>query len=143
MSTPDVKNLLAERGVIVSRETIRFEVNRFIAHFADCIPRDTPSAADKWHLDEVVISINGTNYWLWRALDANGDVLVILVQPRWNAKAAMRLLKRLIARFDAPRFVVADKLRSYARPIKALAPKAYHRARKGLNNRIEGSHRPT
>ena len=143
LSTADVEDLLAERGVIVSRETIRLWVNRFGAHFADCIRRDRPSAADKWHLDEVVIPINGIKYWLWRAVDADGDVLDILVQPRRNAKAAKRFLKRLIAQFGAPRVVVTDKLRSYFKPIRDLAPNADHRAHKGLNNRIEGSHRPT
>ena len=102
------------RGVIVSRETIRLWVNRFGAHFADRILRDRPSAADTWDLDEVVIPVNGTKYWLWRAVDANGEVLDILVQPRRNAKAAKRFLKRLIAQFGAPRVVVTDKLRSYA-----------------------------
>jgi putative transposase len=79
LSTADVEDLLAERGVIVNRETIRLWVNRFGAHFANCIRRDRPSAADKWHLDEVVIPINGTKYWLWRAVEANGEVLDILV----------------------------------------------------------------
>jgi putative transposase len=64
LSTADVEDLLAERGVIVSRETIRLWVNRFGAHFVDCIRRDRPSAADKWHLDEVLIPINGIKYWL-------------------------------------------------------------------------------
>jgi putative transposase len=76
-------------------------------------------------------------------VDANGDVLDILVQPQRNAKAARRFLKRLIARFGAPRVIVTDKLRSYFKPIRELAPNADHRAHKGLNNRIEGSHRPT
>lgn len=143
LSTADVEDLLAERGVIVSRETIRLWVNRFGAYFADCIRRDRPSAADKWHLDEVVIPINGIEYWLWRAVDADGVVLDILIQPRRNAKAAKRFLKRLIAQFGALRVVVTDKLRSYFKPIRDLAPNADHRAHKGLNNRIEGSHRPT
>tara|TARA_R100000750_G_scaffold1739_2_gene1598 strand:+ start:1680 stop:2120 length:441 start_codon:yes stop_codon:yes gene_type:complete len=80
--------------------------------------------------------------WLWRAVDANGDVLDILVQPRRNAKAANRLLARLIACYGKPCVVVTDKLRSYIKPIRALAPEADHRAHKGLTNRIEGSHRP-
>ena len=143
LSTADVEDLLAERGVTVSRETVRKWVNRFGCHFANCIKRDRPSAADKWHLDEVVIPINGRKYWLWRAVDANGDVLDILVQPQRNAKAARRFLKRLIARFGEPRVIVTDKLRSYFKPIRELAPNADHRAHKGLNNRIEGSHRPT
>lgn len=143
LSTADVEDLLAERGLLVSRETVRQWVNRFGCHFADCIKRDRPGAADKWHLDEVVIPINGRKYWLWRAVDANGDVLDILVQPQRNAKAARRFLTRLIARFGEPRVMVTDKLRSYFKPIRDLAPGADHRAHKGLNNRIEGSHRPT
>jgi len=142
---------------MVSRETIRKWVNRFGGHFANCIRRDRPSAADKWHLDEVVIPINGRKCWLWRAVDAKGDTLDILVQPRRNAKAARRFLKRLISQFGQPRVVITpsrdiafamhcramDKLRSYFKPIRDLAPGADHRAHKGLNNRIEGSHRPT
>jgi putative transposase len=143
LSTADVEDLLAERGVIVSREAIRLWVNRFGAQFARCIRRDRPGAADKWHIDEVVIAINGVNHWLWRAVDANGDVLDILVQPRRNAKAAKRFLKRLIAQFGDPGVVVTDKLRSYIKPVRDLTPNAEHRAHKGLNNRIEGSHRPT
>ncbi|MDX1742135.1 MAG: DDE-type integrase/transposase/recombinase, partial [Ruegeria sp.] len=90
-----------------------------------------------------VIPISGVKMWLWRAVDRNGDVLDILVQPRRNAKAAKRFLRRLISRFGLPRVVITDKLRSYIKPIRQLAPEAEHRAHKGLNNRIEGSHRPT
>ena len=143
MSAADVEDLLAERGVTVSRETIRQWVNRFGRHFANCIKRDRPNPADKWHLDEVVIPINGEKLWLWRAVDTNGDVLDILVQKHRNAKAAKRFLKRLIDRFGTPRVIITDKLRSYIRPIKTLAPNADHRRHKGLNNRAEGSHRPT
>ena len=82
-------------------------------------------------------------FWLWRAVDANGDVLDILVQSQRNAKAARRFLQRLIDRFDDPRVVVTDKLRSDIKPIRNLAGGADHGAHKGLNNRIEGSHRPT
>ena len=143
LSTADVEDLLAERGLIVSRETVRLWVNRFGAHFADCIRRDRPGPPDKWHLDEVVIPINGEKYWLWRAVDADGDTLDILVQKHRNAKAARRFLQRLIEVFGDPRVLVTDKLRSYIKPIKSLAPNADHRAHKGLNNRAEGSHRPT
>lgn len=143
LSTADFEDLLAERGVTVSLETVRKWVNRFGGHFADCIKRDRSTAADKWHLDEVVVPINGVTQWLWRAVDTKGDVLDILVQPRRNAKAAKRFPARLIARFGKPRVVVTDKLRSYIKPIRALVPKADHWAHKGLNNRIEGSHRST
>ena len=87
--------------------------------------------------------INGETFWLWRAIDAHGDVLDILVLKHRSAKAAKRFLKRLIARYGQPRVIVTDKLRSYIKPIKILAPDTDHRAHKGLNNRVEGSHRPT
>ena len=143
LGTADVEDLLAARGVIVSRETVRLWVNRFGRHFADCIRRDRPQPNDKWHMDEVVIMIRGKKHWLWRAIDANGDVLDILVQSRRNAKAARRFFQRLTERFGEPRVVITDKLRSYIKPIKSLAPKADHRAHKGLNNVIEVSHRST
>ena len=143
LSTADVEDLLAERGVIVSREAIRFWVNRFGRHFADCIRRDRPRPNDKWHMDEVVITIRGKKHWLWREIATNGEVLDILVQTRRNAKAAKRFFQRLVARFGEPRVVITDKLRSYIKPIKTLAPGADHRAHKGLNNAIEVSHRPT
>ena len=72
LSTADAEDLLAERGVTVRREAIRLWINRFGRHFASCIKRDRPGAADKWHLEEVLISIRGEKYWLWRAVDANG-----------------------------------------------------------------------
>lgn len=86
---------------MVSRETVRNWVNRFGRHFADCIKRDRPGTSDKWHLDEVVVPINGEKFRLWRAVDANGTVLDVLVQKQRNAKAASRFLKRLIDRFGA------------------------------------------
>jgi len=90
-----------------------------------------------------VISIRGKKHWLRRAIDANGNVLDILVQTRRNAKAAKRFFKSLVAKFGQPRVVITDKLRSYLNPIKTVAPDADHRAHKGLNNAIEVSHRPT
>ena len=143
LSTADVEDLLAERGVIVSRESVRHRVNRFGRRFADCIRRDRQTPRDKWHPDEAVIMIGGRTYWLWRAIDAAGDILDILVQSRRNAKAAKRFLRRLTARFGEPRVVVTDKLRSYIEPIHDLTPGADRRAHKGLNNRAEVSHRPT
>ena len=90
LSLRDVEDLLAERGVIVSHETIRTWVAKFGTQFAAKIRRDRPGPADKWHLDEVVLKINGVRHWLWRAIDANGDVLDILVQSRRDAAAAKR-----------------------------------------------------
>ncbi len=106
LSAADVADLLAERGVIVSRETVRLWVNRFGPHFAGCVRRDRPCASDKWHLDEVVVPINGVKFRLWRAVDGNGDVLDILLQSQRNAKAAKRFLTRLIDRYGAPRVII-------------------------------------
>src|SRR5680860_831604 len=143
LSTADVEDLLAARGGVVSREAVRLWVNRFGRHFATCSRRDRPRPNGKWHLDEVVIQIRGRKHWLWRAIDTNGDVLDILVQTRRSAKAARRFFQRLITQFGEPRVVITDKLRSYVKPVKTLAPDADHRAHKGLNNAIEVSHRPT
>jgi putative transposase len=111
--------------------------------FARCIRRDRPKPNSKWRLDEAMIIIGGVKYWLWRAIDGDGDVLDILVQSRRNAKAARRFFGALVAQYGEPRVVVTDKLRSYSKPVQALAPDTDHRAHKGLNNRIENSHRPT
>lgn len=94
-------------------------------------------------MDEAVITISRKKFWLWRAIDADGDVLDILVQARRNTKAARRFFSRLVKQFGEPRVVVTDKLGSYIKPIQNLAPDADHRAHKGLNNRIENSHRQT
>lgn len=128
LSKADVEDLLAERGVFVSRDSIRLWVNRFGAHFSNCIRRERPRSADKWHLDEVVIPIRGKKRWLWRVMDANGDTLDIIVQTCRNARAARRFLARLITQFGQPRLVIADKLHSYFAPIRKLAPDADHRA---------------
>ncbi|MTH94588.1 IS6 family transposase, partial [Roseibium sp. RKSG952] len=143
MSFADVEGLLAERGVLVSRETIRLWVNRFGKHFADRVRRDRPKTNSKCHLDECVLTINGTKHWQWPSIDAHADVLDILVQSHRNAKAAKRFFGKTVTRYGGLRVVVTDKLRSYIKPVQALAPEADHRAHKGLNNRIENSHRPT
>jgi putative transposase len=88
LSLRDVEDLLAERCVIVSYESIRVWGQRFGTLIAAKIRRDRPAPADKWHIDEVVVSIRRQKHWLWRAVDANGDVLEILVQSRRNTRAA-------------------------------------------------------
>jgi putative transposase len=143
LSLRDVEDLLAERGVTVSYETIRDWVNRFGRQFAARIRRDRPAPADKWHLDELVIRVKGKTHWLWRAVDSNGDVLDILVQSRRNKSAAKRFLRKLLKRRGAPRVMVTDKLRSYGAARAEIAPGLEHRQHKGLNNRSEASHRHT
>jgi putative transposase len=94
-------------------------------------------------LDEVVIAMRGKKHWLWRAVDSTGEVLDILVQTRRNARAAKRFISRLVAGWGMPRVIIADKLRSYGAALRKLGLAVDHRSHKGLNNRVEGSHRPT
>ena len=143
LSLRDVEDLLAERGIVVSYEAIRAWVGKFGPQIAKRVRATRPRPTDKWHLDEVVIMINGVRHWLWRAVDSNGEVLDIFVQTRRNARAAKRFISRLIASWGEPRVIVTDKLRSYGAALRRLGLNVDHRAHKGLNNRIEGSHRPT
>jgi len=143
LSLRDVEDLLAERGVVVSHETIRAWVEKFGKKIAERVRATRRHPSDKWHLDEVVIMIRGKKHWLWRAVDSTGEVLDILVQTRRNARAARRFIARLVARWGKPRVIITDKLRSYGAALRKLALDVDHRAHKGLNNRVEGSHRPT
>ena len=143
LSLRDVEDLLAARGIIVSYETVRDWVARFGSQFAAKTRRHRPHLADKWHLDEVVLPIKGRKHWLWRAVDANGDVLDILVQSRRNKTAAKRFFRKLFRRWGAPRVLITDKLRSYAAAKADIAPGIEHRQHKGINNLAEASHRHT
>ena len=136
----DVEDLLAARGISVSYETIRDWVARFGVQFAAKVRRDRPCPTDKWHLDEVVVPIKGRKHWLWLAIDANGDVLDILVQSRRNTAAAIRFFRNLFKTWGKPRVIVTAKLRSSAAAKSKLTPGIEHRQHKGLNNRAEASH---
>lgn len=127
LSLRDVEELLASRGVRVSNESVRDWVARFGVPFAGRIRRVRPGPADKWHLDEVVISIKGEKLWLWRAVDANGDVLDILLQSRRNTRAAKYFFRNLFRRWGQPRVLVSDKLGSYATAKAEIAPGIEHR----------------
>jgi putative transposase len=139
-----VEEMLAARGILVSHETVRQWAVKFGQSFATQIGRRLPAPGDKWHLDEVVITIAGEKHWLWRAVDQHGIVLDILVQSRRDAKAAKRLLRKLLKKQGmAPRVMITDKLASYAATKKVVMPGVEHRQHKGLNNRAENSHQPT
>lgn len=102
-----VEDLLAERGIVVSHQTIRLWAEKFGRQFAGKIRRRSAgNFDDKWHLDEVVITIRGKKHWLWRAVDQNGFVLDVLVQSRRNAKAAERLMRKLLSRQGTPRVMI-------------------------------------
>jgi putative transposase len=137
-----VEEMLAARGIEVSHETVRQWALKFGQGFANQIRR-RPAPGDKWHLDEVVISIAGKKHWLWRAVDQHGVVLDILVQSRRIAKAAKRLLRKLLKKQrTAPRVMITE-LASYAAAKRVVMPGVEHRQHKGLNNRAENNHQPT
>ena len=144
LSFRDIELLLAERGIIVSYESIRRWCLKFAAGFADNLRRRRPQPGDKWHLDEVFLRIQGELRYLWRAVDQNGVVLDILVQARRDGAAAKRFFKRLLKGLPyAPRVLVTDKLKSYGVAKRELLPHVEHRESRYLNNRAENSHRPT
>src|SRR5215469_9098166 len=123
LSYRDVEELMFERGVIVSYESIRRWCHKFGPFFAAAIRQQRPQPKDKWHLDELFIKMGGRTYYLWRAVDADGMVLDILVQERRNQEAAETFLRRLVEAYpDEPRVVVTDKLGSYAPAIKKVLP---------------------
>ncbi|NEH33196.1 IS6 family transposase [Rhizobium ruizarguesonis] len=139
-----VEDLLAERGIMVTHQTVRLWAEKFGRHFANEIRRRSAGKlGDKWHLDEVVITIQGKKHWLWRAVDQDGFVLDALVQSRRNAKAAKRLMRNLLkGQGHLPRVMITDKLRSYGAAKRDIMPSVEHRSHKSLNNRAENSHQP-
>ena len=138
-----VEEMLLERGIIVSYETIRRWGRKFGSAYVKRLRRKKPSRKDIWHLDEVVISIAGRKHWLWRAVDQDGCVLDEIVQARRDTKAAKRLLVRLLKKQGlTPKRTVTDKIRSYGAAKRDLMPTVEHRSHKGLNNRAENSHLP-
>jgi len=144
LSYRDVEELLAERGVIVTYETIRQWCRKFGQTYANGLRHRRARPGDTWHLDEVFVSINGVQHYLWRAVDQDGNVLDILVQPRRDKRAAVRFLRKLLKGLAyVPRVVITDKLASYGAAKREVLPSVEHRWHKGLNNRAENSHQPT
>jgi putative transposase len=144
LSFRDIEDLLAERGILVTHETIRQWCLRFGQEYANSIRRRRPQPGDKWHLDEVFIKVCGETHYLWRAVDQDGNVLDILVQSQRNAKAATRFFKKLLKALRyAPRVMITDKLASYGAARKQMRLSIDHWQHKGLNNRAENSHQPT
>ena len=139
----DISEELAYRGIIVSYEAIRGWCIKFSKDFRDVIKKRERKPGDKWHLDEMIIKMNGEIFILWRAVDSEGHELDVFLQKRKNKKAAIRFLTRLLGKHPAPRVMVTDKLKSYFKPTRYMMPKADHRAHKGLNNRVENAHQPT
>ena len=141
LSLRDVEELMAERGVEVSYETVRRWVKRFGLPIARVLRRERPRAHPQWHLDEMYVSIGGRWMYLWRAIDQNGEVLDVLVRAKRDKRAALKLMRKLLKKHGfAPRTIVTDKWRAYAAAFRELGLNASHHQAKWKNNRIEGSH---
>ncbi len=144
LSYRDVEELLAERGIVVTYESIRQWCRKRGQLYANALRRHRPRPGDKWHLDEVFIQINGRQHYLWRAVDQDGVVLDILVQPRRDKRAAAKFFRKLLSGLQyIPRVLITDKLASYGAAKREMLPSVEHRQHKRLNNRAENSHQPT
>ncbi|PWI08823.1 IS6 family transposase [Streptomyces sp. NWU339] len=144
LSFREVEELMLQRGVIVSYETVRRWCMKFGQAYANGLRRRRPRPRDTWHLDEVFVRINGELKYLWRAGGGDGTVLDILVQNRRDEAAARRFFRRLVKKTrTVPRVIVTDKLRSSGAAHRQVMPSVEHRSHQGLNNRAENSHQPT
>ncbi len=143
LSYRDVEDLLASRGIDVSNETIRRWVLKFGRLYAQRLRRSRPKPDDRWHLDEMFVTIRGKRMYLWRAVDSEGEVLDFLIQSKRNKAAALKLMRKLLKIHGfAPRVIVTDKLRSYAAAFRELGLSAKHEQGLRKNNRAENSHQP-
>jgi putative transposase len=143
LSFRDVEDLLAERGIDVSYESVRRWSVKFGLDYARKLRRSRPRPDARWHLDEVFVSINGKRMYLWRAVDGEGEVLDILVQSRRNKKAALKLMRKLLKKQGfVPDAFVTDKLPSYGAALSDLGLSKRHDFGGRKNNRAENSHLP-
>jgi transposase-like protein len=143
LSYRDVEDLLVERGLEISNETIRRWVLKFWPVVARTLRRGRPVPHDQWHLDEMVVSIAGRRMYLWRAVDSEGEVFDVLVQPRRDQAAAPKLVKNLLKRQGfAPTVIVTDKLGCYGAALQASGFSGQHEQNPRANNRAENSRQP-
>jgi putative transposase len=147
LSLRNVEDLLAERGIDISHETIRFWWNRFGPMFAAEIRKRRIARVYgcpqwRWHLDEVFVKINGKLRYLWRAVDHEGEVLETVVTVKRDKVAALKFLKRIMKKYGRPRSIVTDGLFSFSAATKEIGAANHHQVGRGLNNRAENSHQP-
>ena len=147
LSLRQVEDLLHERGIDICHETVRFWWNRFGPLFAAVIRRRRAGFLRtvpqwRWHLDEVFVKINGETFYLWRAVDHEGEVLEVFATKRRDRKAALAFLRRAMKRYGRPKAVVTDRLRSYRAAMKDLGIEQRQVCGRWLNNRAENSHQP-
>ena len=147
LSLRNVEDLLHERGIDITHETVRFWWNRFGTIFAAEIRRNRVQAMRsfrhrRWHLDEVFVKINGVKHYLWRAVDHEGEVLESFVTKRRDKKAALKFLRKSLRRHGLVDQIVTDRLASYGAALKALNAIDKREVGRWLNNRVENSHQP-
>jgi putative transposase len=147
LSLRNVEDLLHERGIDISHETVRYWWNRFGPMFAAEIRRNrirkTPAYSNwQWHLDEVFVKVNGETRYLWRAVDHEGEVLESYVTKRRDKKSALKFIRKSMKRFGPPHIIVTDKLRSYGAAMKVIGNANKQETGRWLNNRCENSHQP-
>ena len=144
LSFRDVEDLLAERRIAVSYETVAPLGESFRTEDCSATAQAPPEAAATWHLDEVYLKIDGRMAYLWRAVDAEGEVLDVLVQSKRNKHAALKLMRNLLKKYAfAPERLVTDDLRSYGAAARDLGIEHLHERGRWRNNRAENSHQPT
>ena len=144
LSLRDVEDVLAERGIGLSYESIRRWVNHFGPLIAADLRKRRPRPHATWHLDEVYLKIDGRLVYLWRAVDAEGEVLDVLVQAKRNKHAALKLMRKLLKKYGfIPDLLITDDLRSYGAAARELGIEKHHGRGRWRNNRAENSHQPT
>ena len=144
LSYREVEELLAERGVNVTYETIRQWCGKFGVQYARRLKRRQGRLGDTWYLDELFVTINGRRHYLWRAVDQDGDLIDILVQPRRDGRAARRFFRKLLkSQRQEPLRLVTDKLGSYRVAHREVMPLVTHDTSRYANNRAGVSHQPT
>ncbi len=144
LSHRDVEDLLAERGIVVSYESVRLWCNKFGMKYVRRLKKKHQGYGDTFFIDEVFVRIDGKQHYLWRAVDQDGEIIDVFLQRRRDGKAAKRFFKRLLkAHRMEPRKIVTDKLRSYGVAHRELIPESIHDTSQYANNRAELSHQPT
>jgi putative transposase len=144
LSHRDIEDLLAQRGIIVSRESIRLWCNKFGSKYAARLRKKHQGYGDTFFIDEVFIKIDGKQHYLWRAVDQDGKVVDVFLQKRRNAKAAKWFFMKLMRKHKGePRKIVTDKLRSYDVAHRELIPESIHDNDQYSSNRAELSHQTT
>ena len=139
-----IEDLLAERGITVSRESIRLWCIKFGALYARKLKRKHRGYGDTFYIDEIFVKINGKQHYLWRAVDQDGEVVDVNLQTTRDGTAAKRFFRRLLrSHGGAPRKIVPDKLRSYGVAHRELIPESTHSTKQYENNRAEQSHEAT